>query len=87
LYADWLFEGGFGETSFNGLNPVYKVSQGDTLLVQIWGGVDFQGEVIVDPRGNIFIPRVGPINVQGVENKSLNEVVLKSIKRVFKSNV
>ncbi|WP_369854486.1 polysaccharide biosynthesis/export family protein [Candidatus Thalassolituus haligoni] len=87
LYADWLFDGGFGEVSFNGLNPIYKVSQGDTLLVQIWGGVDFQGEVVVDPRGNIFIPRVGPINVQGVENKSLNGVVLKSIKRVFKSNV
>ena len=87
LYGSWLFEGGFSNSSFSGINPEYRVSQGDTLLLQIWGGIDFQSETKVDPQGNIFVPKVGPIKVQGVTNKQLNNVVLKAVKRVYKSNV
>ena len=87
LYGSWLFEGGFSQSSFSGINPQYHVSQGDTLLLQIWGGIDYQSEAKVDPQGNIFVPKVGPIKVQGVTNKELNKVVLKAVKRVYKSNV
>lgn len=87
LYGSWLFEGGFSQSSFSGINPEYRVSQGDTLLLQIWGGVDYQSETKVDPQGNIFVPKVGPIKVLGVTNKELNKVVLKAVKRVYKSNV
>lgn len=87
LYGGWLFEGGFSQSSFSGINPSYRVSQGDTLLLQIWGGIDYQSETQVDPQGNIFVPKVGPIKVIGVSNKELNNVVLKAVKRVYKSNV
>ncbi|NMP14989.1 polysaccharide biosynthesis/export family protein [Thalassotalea sp. Y01] len=87
LYGDWVFKGGFKDTSFSAINPAYKISQGDTLLVQLWGGVNFQETIVVDPRGNIFIPKVGPINVLGVSNSDLNEVINKSIQRVYKANV
>ncbi len=87
MFADWLFSGAFSKAAFTGVNPKYRLSQGDTLLVQLWGGIDYQKELIVDAQGNIFIPKVGPVKVLGVENKSLNKVVLKSIKRVYKSNV
>lgn len=87
LYGSWLFEGGFSQSSFSGINPAYHVAQGDTLLLQLWGGIDYQGEAKVDPQGNIFIPKVGPIKVMGVSNKDLNKVVLKAVKRVYKSNV
>ena len=33
------------------------------------------------------MPKVGPIKVIGVSNKELNNVVLKAVKRVYKSNV
>jgi len=87
VYASWLFTGAFAKSGFTGINPAYRISQGDTLLVQLWGGIDFQQETQVDAQGNIFVPKVGPITVQGVANKDLNSVVLKSIKRVYKSNV
>lgn len=87
MYGSWLFEGGFSNVSFSGVNPDYRISSGDNLLVQLWGGVDFQQKVIVDPKGNIFIPQVGPVRVLGVSNQDLNKVVLKSIKRTYKSNV
>ncbi len=86
-YGHWLFNGGFKEQTFSAVNPLYKISQGDQLLVQLWGGVDFQAQMTVDPQGNIFIPKVGPVRVLGVSNDQLNSVVLSSIKRVYKSNV
>ena len=87
LYGSWLFNGGFSDVSFSGINPDYRIASGDTLLVQVWGGIEFQQEIIVDPKGNIFIPKVGPITVLGVSNQDLNRIVLKSVKRVYKSNV
>ncbi|MDN3651814.1 polysaccharide biosynthesis/export family protein [Thalassotalea ponticola] len=87
LYGDWVFKGGFKDTTFSAINPAYKIAQGDSLLVQLWGGVNFQETIIVDPRGNIFIPKVGPINVLGVSNSDLNDVINKSIQRVYKANV
>ncbi len=87
MYGHWLFNGGFKQNSFAGSNPNYQITQGDNLLVQLWGGVEYQAELVVDPQGNIFIPKVGPIKVLGVTNAKLNNVVLKGIKRVYKSNV
>lgn len=87
LYGSWLFNGGFVKHEFSGVNPEYRISQGDTLLVQLWGGLDFQAEIKVDAQGNIFVPKVGPIRVAGVKNDALNGVVLNSIKKVYKANV
>jgi protein involved in polysaccharide export with SLBB domain len=87
LYGSWLFNGGFSDVSFSGINPDYRIASGDTLLVQVWGGIEYQQEIMVDPKGNIFIPKVGPITVLGVTNQDLNRIVLKSVKRVYKSNV
>ncbi|MCL2914151.1 polysaccharide export protein [Shewanella corallii] len=86
-YGNWLFNGAFKTHSFSATNPDYKITQGDKLLIQVWGGVDYQAEVQVDPQGNIFIPKVGPIKVLGVTNSQLNKVILASVKRVYKSNV
>ena len=53
-YGSWLFNGAFSKQSFSATNPDYKITQGDKLLVQVWGGIDYQAEVQVDPQGNIF---------------------------------
>lgn len=86
-YGHWLFNGAFSQHSFSAVNPDYRITQGDKLLVQIWGGIDYQEEVSVDPQGNIFIPKVGPVKVLGVTNSKLNKVILNSVKRIYKSNV
>lgn len=86
-YGQWLFSGAFAKQGFTGVNPNYRITQGDSLLVQLWGGLDFQQDIKVDAQGNVFIPKVGPVKVLGVKNSELNKVVLKSIKRVYKSNV
>ncbi len=70
-----------------GFNPDYVVSVGDTISLKLWGGFDFTGTLPVDPQGNIFVPKVGPVKVQGVKNSDLNVFVSDSVKKVFRTNV
>ncbi|WP_299497001.1 polysaccharide biosynthesis/export family protein [uncultured Shewanella sp.] len=86
-YGNWLFSGGFSQYSFSAVDPNYQLTQGDNILIQAWGAIDYQAEVTIDPQGNIFIPKVGPIKVLGVTNANLNRVILNSVKRVYKANV
>ena len=82
-----IFGGEFANQSFVGFNPSYELSVGDKVSLQMWGGFEFAGGVSVDAQGNIFIPKVGPVAVQGVKNQDLNEVVAQAVKTVFRKNV
>ena len=53
----------------------------------MWGEVEINKEMTVDPQGNIFLPQVGPINVLGVLNDKLNDVIKTAISRVYKKDV
>jgi protein involved in polysaccharide export with SLBB domain len=63
----------------------YVVSQGDELLITIWGSVDADLRLIVDRSGRISIPRVGPIQVSGVRNADIEDVVRQRLAQVFKN--
>ncbi len=86
-FGEWLFGGEFANQSFVGFNPSYQVAVGDKIQLQMWGGFEFAGELVVDAQGNVFVPQVGPVTVQGVRNEDLNAVVTQAIKNVFTKNV
>lgn len=86
-FGDWLFGGEFANQSFVGFNPSYQVAVGDKIQLQMWGGFEFAGELVVDAQGNVFVPQVGPVTVQGVRNEDLNAVVTQAVKNVFTKNV
>jgi protein involved in polysaccharide export with SLBB domain len=87
VFGDIIFSGEFANQSFIGFNPNYEVSIGDKISLQLWGAFDFAGQIPVDAQGNLFIPKVGPVNVAGVKNKDLNRIVTEAITEVFKKNV
>jgi len=82
-----LFTGGFSGELENGLNPDYLVSEGDQIDLRIWGAIEVNEQLTVDPQGNIFIPKVGPVKVAGVRNDRLNRHVTRAISAVFTQNV
>ncbi|MGQ7845728.1 polysaccharide biosynthesis/export family protein [Granulosicoccus sp. 3-233] len=82
-----LFTGGFSDSREDGLNPGYVIQPGDRVSVRIWGAIEFNESLEVDPRGNIFLPSVGPIMVGGVKNKDLNARVSQAVGTVFIDNV
>ena len=86
-YGADLFLGNFAGTWQSGIQPKYAVQPGDRIMVRLWGAVTFDGVVVVDQQGNIFIPEVGPINVEGVSNAALQSTVRNQINEVFTQNV
>jgi len=87
VFGESLFQGAFKDQPFSGFNPDYRITIGDQINLQLWGAYSFSSTLPVDPKGNIFVPEVGPVHVAGVKNGELNDFVLRHVKRVFKNNV
>lgn len=63
----------------------YVLAPGDEVLLTIWGSVDADLRLVVDRSGRISIPRVGAVQVSGVRNGDLADVVSRRLAQVFKN--
>lgn len=82
-----LFNGGFRGLRADGLNPQYRILPGDQITLRIWGAVEIERVLPVDAQGNIFIPSVGPVKVEGITHSQLDATVRQAVKRVYPDNV
>ncbi|MBL8394659.1 MAG: polysaccharide biosynthesis/export family protein [Candidatus Accumulibacter sp.] len=82
-----LFTGSFARDGATQFNPDYLVAVGDKIQVRLWGAFEFDAPLTVDPKGNIFLPHVGPVHVLGVRNQDLQRIVEAGTSRVFRANV
>lgn len=82
-----LFTGAFARQGATRFNPDYLISVGDKIKVRFWGAFGFESALVVDPQGNVFIPHAGPVQVLGIKNQDLQQLIDASIRKVFKSNV
>jgi protein involved in polysaccharide export with SLBB domain len=53
----------------------------------MWGARTFDSVLVVDIQGNIFLPEIGPIRVEGINNSQLSNRVRSSVANVFTDNV
>ncbi|HEY8428990.1 MAG TPA: polysaccharide biosynthesis/export family protein, partial [Sandaracinaceae bacterium] len=79
-----LFTGSYAAQREDGLNPDYRILPGDRVMVNAWGAVTINDIFAVDSQGNIFIPNIGPIRLEGVRNEDLTSVVRNAIARVYR---
>ncbi|KXS55210.1 MAG: polysaccharide export protein [Marinobacter sp. T13-3] len=86
-FGHHLFSGGFSGMRSDGLNPGYRVVPGDQVTLRVWGAVEIERVLPVDAKGNIFIPSIGPVQVQGTTNDELNSKVTAAIKTVYPEQV
>lgn len=68
-------------------NPQYRLTVGDEVNIQMWGAFQLSQKFTVDTQGNIFIPEVGPVRVDGIENQKLNDTIQHHVKKTFKKGV
>lgn len=87
VFGKNLFNGNFKQFKQHVYNPDYKIAVGDQISLKIWGAVEFEKNLVVDSQGNIFIPRVGAVNLLGVKNSALVSVIKSKVNRIYKNNV
>jgi len=88
IFGAQLFNGTSAESGATvGFNPGYILNPGDSIQVRLWGAFTFDGSLQVDPKGNIFLPNVGPVKVAGVSNSQLNALITNKVKQVYQANV
>ncbi|WP_319781501.1 polysaccharide biosynthesis/export family protein [Oceanisphaera sp. IT1-181] len=86
-FGSQLFNGGFSGVRADGLNPDYVITPGDQVTLRVWGAVDIDRVLPVDAQGNIFIPGVGPIKVQGIKHGQLDSRVRSAVNSIYSNNV
>ena len=87
VFGAQLFSGAFARQGATQFNPDYLVAVGDSVQVRMWGAFEFDSLFTVDPKGNIFLPHIGPVKVLGVRNQVLQKTVEDAVRRVFRANV
>lgn len=82
-----LFTGEFHAGRDQDLDPDYRLLPGDKVSINMWGTVDANVEVIVDSKGNIYIPQVGELRVQDVRAAELADKVKQKVNSVYRDGV
>ncbi len=62
----------------------YVVGPGDELLIRAWGRIDLDSRVSVDRNGQIYLPKVGTLNVAGLRYDQCEGYLHSAISRLFK---
>jgi len=87
VFGAQLFTGSFARQGPAQFNPDYAIAIGDRIQLRLWGGIEYDTLLVVDPQGNVFLPQVGPVKVLGIRNRNLQKVIEGAIRKVFRSNV
>jgi protein involved in polysaccharide export with SLBB domain len=62
----------------------YVLGPGDELLIRAWGKIDLDSRVTVDRNGQVYLPRVGTLNVAGLRYEQLEVYLHAAISALFK---
>jgi protein involved in polysaccharide export with SLBB domain len=62
----------------------YVLGPGDELLIRAWGKIDLDSHVTVDRNGQVYLPRVGALNVAGLRYDQLDGYIRSAISALFK---
>ena len=61
------------------VGPDYVVGPGDSLSIDLWGGVSAKLTRVVDRQGRVTLPEAGPVLVSGYSLGEVQQVVQKAI--------
>jgi protein involved in polysaccharide export with SLBB domain len=62
----------------------YALGPGDELLIRAWGKIDLDARVTIDRDGQIYLPKVGTLNVAGLRYSQMDGYLHSAIGALFK---
>jgi polysaccharide biosynthesis/export protein len=62
----------------------YVLGPGDELLIRAWGKIDLDSRVTVDRNGQVYLPRVGTLNVAGLRFEQVEGYLHAAVSALFK---
>ncbi len=65
--------------------PDYVLGPGDEVVLRIWGHDNFNGRLVVDRNGAIYIPQVGAIHVAGQRFGDLQPQIQRELNRTYRN--
>lgn len=75
-----------GQALLKAVSPEkYILGPGDSLIIQIWGGVDLYHKVTVTAEGKIVIPTLGTLDVRNKTLKEVQEEVARTVARLHRN--
>jgi polysaccharide biosynthesis/export protein len=63
----------------------YVIGPGDELLIRAWGQIDLDVHTRVDRNGSIFLPKVGNLNVAGLQYAQVQEFLKSHIGSIYQN--
>ena len=63
----------------------YVIGPGDELMIRAWGQIDLDVHARVDRNGNIFLPKVGSVNVAGLKYAQVENFMRSHIGRIYQN--
>ena len=67
------------------VNSDYVIGSGDALQIRGWGMVDINLNVTVSRSGEIYLPRVGSVQVAGLKYRDLQGYLKQAVSRIFRN--
>jgi len=65
------------------VNDDYKIGPGDQFTLYIWGSIEQKLPLTVTNKGEIFLPKVGIINVSGASFHSLSKIIKSNLSKHY----
>jgi polysaccharide biosynthesis/export protein len=62
----------------------YVLGPGDELLIRAWGKIDLDSRVTVDRNGQVYLPRIGTLNVAGLRYEQVEGYLHAAVSALFK---
>lgn len=69
------------------VDPNHVLRPGDAVRVTLWGLVNSEQELTIDPQGNVVVNGVGPVPLAGVRAGDAPSVIEQASRRVYSSGV
>ena len=88
IYGASLFENApstFAPVDHIPVTADYVIGPGDELMIRAWGQIDLDVHARVDRNGNIFLPKVGSLNVAGLKYAQVENFMRSHIGRIYQN--